>query len=85
MARGVRKPVEEKIREKQEIIHALKVRIQKEQEELEVLLKEEREKNMEMLKAEMSFVSDVPMIPFSAENGEGADTIRSILDEINEE
>ena len=45
----------------------------------------EREKNMEMLKAEMSFVSDVPMIPFSAENGEGADTIRSILDEINEE
>ena len=45
----------------------------------------EREKNMEMLKAEMSFVADVPMIPFSAENGEGADTIRSILDEINEE
>ena len=44
----------------------------------------EREKNIEMLKSEMSFVADMPMIPFSAENGEGADTIRSILDEINE-
>ena len=44
----------------------------------------EREKNMEMLKSEMSFVADVPMIPFSAEDGEGADTIRSILDEISQ-
>ena len=44
MARGVKKPVEEKIREKREIIAALKIRIQKENEELEVLLKEEREK-----------------------------------------
>ena len=63
MARGVRKPVEEKIREKQEIIHALKVRIQKENEELEVLLKEEREKNMEALSR---FLSEVHLTPEEA-------------------
>lgn len=48
------------------------------------LKKTEREKNMEMLKNEMSFIGDVPMIPFSAENGEGCDTVRGLLDEINE-
>lgn len=48
------------------------------------LKKTEREKNMEMLKNEMSFIGDVPMIPFSAENGEGCDTVRRLLDEINE-
>ncbi len=48
------------------------------------LKKTEREKNMEMLKHEMSFIGDVPMIPFSAENGEGCDTVRGLLDEINE-
>ena len=37
-----------------------------------------------MLKEEMSFIGDVPMIPFSAENGEGCDYLRAILDEINE-
>ena len=49
MARGVRKPIEEKIREKREVIAALKVRIQKENEELEELLKEERERSLEVL------------------------------------
>ena len=44
----------------------------------------ERKSNIEMLRSEMAFVGDVPMIPFSAENGEGAETVRSILDEINE-
>lgn len=45
----------------------------------------EREKNLLMLKEEMSFIGEVPMIPFSAENGEGCDVIRNLLDEINEE
>lgn len=63
MARGVKKPVEEKIREKREIIAALKIRIQKENEELEVLLKEEREKNMEALS---KFLAEVHLTPEEA-------------------
>lgn len=63
MARGVKKPVEEKIREKREIIAALKIRIQKENEELETLLKEEREKNMEALS---KFLSEVHLTPEEA-------------------
>jgi len=63
MARGVKKPVEEKIREKREIIDALKIRLQKENEELEVLLKEEREKNMEALSR---FLSEVHLSPEQA-------------------
>ena len=63
MARGVKKPVEEKIREKQEIIKALKIRLQKENEELEILLKEEREKNMEALSR---YLSEVHLSPEEA-------------------
>ena len=63
MARGVKTPIEDKIREKREIIAALKVRIQKENEELEALLKEEREKNMEALSR---FLSEVHLTPEEA-------------------
>ncbi len=49
------------------------------------LKKTERERNIEMLKAEMSFIGDAAVIPFSAENGEGCDTVRRLLDGINEE
>ena len=52
---------------------------------IDKLKTKEREKNLAMLKEEMSFIGEVPMIPFSAENGEGCDVIRSLLDEINEE
>ncbi|MBQ7839148.1 MAG: hypothetical protein IJ390_01465 [Lachnospiraceae bacterium] len=63
MARGVRKSIEEKIREKREVIAALKVRIQKENEELEELLKEERERNLEILS---SFLAEVNLSPEEA-------------------
>lgn len=63
MARGVRKSIEEKIREKSEVIAALKVRIQKENEELEELLKEERERNLEILS---SFLAEVNLSPEEA-------------------
>ncbi len=51
---------------------------------IDKLKSKERAENLEMLKSEMAFVGDISMIPFSAENGEGADVIREILDEINE-
>lgn len=51
---------------------------------IDKLKKNEREQNLEMLKAEMSFIGDTPMIPFSAENGEGCETVRQLLDGINE-
>lgn len=63
MARGVRKPIEEKIREKREIIAALKLRVQKENEELEELLREERERNLEVLS---SFLSEANLSPEEA-------------------
>lgn len=63
MARGVRKPIEEKIREKKEVIASLKKRIQKENEELEELLKEERERNLEILSA---FLTEVNLSPEEA-------------------
>lgn len=63
MARGVRKPIEEKIREKRELIESLKRRIQKENEELEELIKEERERNLEVLSA---FLSEVSLSPEEA-------------------
>lgn len=52
---------------------------------MDKLKKTEREKNLDMLKAEMNFIGDASVIPFSAENGEGCDTVRLILDSINEE
>lgn len=63
MARGVRKPIEEKIRDKREVIEALKVRIQKETDELEELLKEERERNLEILSA---FLAEANLSPEEA-------------------
>lgn len=63
MARGVRKPIEEKIREKREVIAALKLRMQKENEELEELLREERERNLEILS---SFLSEANLSPEEA-------------------
>lgn len=52
---------------------------------MDKLKKTEREKNLDMLKAEMNFIGDASVIPFSAENGEGCDTVRLILDSLNEE
>ena len=52
---------------------------------MDKLKKTEREKNLDMLKAEMNFIGDAIVIPFSAENGEGCDTVRLILDSLNEE
>lgn len=63
MARGVRKPIEEKIRDKREVIEALKVRIQKETDELEELLKEERERNLEILS---TFLAEANLSPEEA-------------------
>ncbi len=49
MARGVRKSIEEKIADKQEVIDALEVRIQKEREELQALINEQRIARLESL------------------------------------
>ena len=49
MARGVRKTIEEKIADKQEVIDALETRIQKEREELEDLINEQRMARLESL------------------------------------
>ena len=49
MARGQRKSIEEKIREKEEVIAALKVRVSSEEKELAELKKEKREKEMEAI------------------------------------
>lgn len=49
MARGQRKPIEEKIREKEAIIAGLKVRIQAEEKELAELKKEQRNKEIEAI------------------------------------
>ena len=49
MARGQRKSIDEKIREKEELIEALKVRIQSEERELNDLLTEKRNKEAEAI------------------------------------
>ena len=49
MARGVRKSIEEKIADKQEIIDALEIRVLKEKEELQALLNEQRMVRLEIL------------------------------------
>ena len=49
MARGVRKNIEEKIADKQEVIDALETRIQKEREELQDLINEQRMARLESL------------------------------------
>lgn len=49
MARGQRKSIDEKIREKEELIGALKTRIQSEERELNDLLTEKRNKEAEAI------------------------------------
>jgi hypothetical protein len=49
MARGVRKSIEEKIADKQEVIDALEIRILKEKEELQILVNEQRMARLESL------------------------------------
>lgn len=49
MARGQRKSIDEKIGEKEELIGALKVRIQSEERELNDLLTEKRNKEAEAI------------------------------------
>ena len=49
MARGVRKTIEEKIAEKEEVIQALQVRIKAEKAELEGMYREKRDKDLEKL------------------------------------
>lgn len=49
MARGQRKPLEEKIAEKEELIQALQVRLKSEQAELETMYQEKRLRDLEGL------------------------------------
>ena len=49
MARGVRKSIEEKIADKQEMIDALEIRVLKEKEELQMLVNEQRMARLESL------------------------------------
>lgn len=49
MARGQRKAIEDKITEKEELINALNIRIEKETKELKALLKEQKQKEIEIL------------------------------------
>lgn len=51
MARGQRKPIEDKIREKEEVIAALKVRVSAEEKELAELKKEKRDKEVAAISA----------------------------------
>ncbi len=47
MARGQRKTVEEKIAEKEEVILALRTKLKSEQNELDALYREKRDKDLE--------------------------------------
>lgn len=49
MARGQRKPIENKIAEKEELITALTTRLEKEKDELKVLLGEQKQQELESL------------------------------------
>ena len=49
MARGPRKTIDDKIRDKEELIESLKVRIQSEERELEELKSEKRNKELEAI------------------------------------
>lgn len=49
MARGQRKSIEEKITEKKEIINSLKIRLEKENDELKELLSEQKQQEIENL------------------------------------
>ena len=66
MARGQRKSIEEKIAEKQELINSLNLRLEKETEELNSLLSEQKyqeiENLYELVKASNLSVEDVTAI-----------------------
>ena len=66
MARGQRKSIEEKIAEKQELINSLNLRLEKETEELNSLLNEQKyqeiEKLYELVKASNLSVEDITAI-----------------------
>ncbi len=49
MARGQRKTIEEKIEAKKEEIRLLKIRIEKEEDELEALMNEKKAKDIDLL------------------------------------
>lgn len=49
MARGIRRPIEDKINEKKELIQALETRIEKEKKELTILLNEQKQQEVETL------------------------------------
>ena len=49
MARGQRRSIEEKIRQKQEIISGIEVRLEHEREELEALISEQKQKEVDTL------------------------------------
>ncbi len=49
MARGQRKSIEDKIAEKEELINALEIRLEKENNELKDLLREQKLKEVESL------------------------------------
>lgn len=49
MARGQKRPIEEKIDEKEKLIKLLHVRIQSEQKELEALYRDKRTKDLETI------------------------------------
>ena len=49
MARGQRRSIEEKIRQKQEIISGMELRLEHEREELEALISEQKQREVETL------------------------------------
>lgn len=49
MARGQRKSIDEKIKQKQELIDGIKTRLEHERKELEELLNEQKQKEVEIL------------------------------------
>ncbi len=49
MARGQRRSIEERMRQKQEIVNALEVKLEHEREELEALISEQKQKEVEIL------------------------------------
>ncbi|MBD5545196.1 MAG: hypothetical protein HDR01_13425 [Lachnospiraceae bacterium] len=63
MARGQRKTIEEKIEAKEEEIRLLKIRIKKEEDELEALISEKKAKDIDFL---YNFISEANLSPQEA-------------------
>ena len=59
MARGQRKTIEEKISEKEELIQALRTRLKSEQNELDSLYREKRDRDLEGLNRLLEEASDI--------------------------